>query len=171
MDRRSTRIILQEAITANKKFCSVNTKQFSQIIEKEADKKYSFPIHETVIDSIKKMNERIKSQEPSIAVTLSEKQREITIVPNDLAWPLMVNTAWKRYESSRVTRNRSLKRLFGKPRRLTEFEQMQDWNADVAVIAMVFEGLRLEQLFVNGELMIRTQQTIIRSRISTLVGV
>jgi len=31
----------KEARTANKKFCSVNTKQFSQIIENETNKKYS----------------------------------------------------------------------------------------------------------------------------------
>ena len=31
----------KEARTANKKFCSINTKQFSQMIEKETEKKYS----------------------------------------------------------------------------------------------------------------------------------
>lgn len=31
----------KEAITANKKFCSVNTKQFSQMIEQETEKMYS----------------------------------------------------------------------------------------------------------------------------------
>ena len=31
----------KEARTANKKFCSINTKQFSQMLEKEINKKYS----------------------------------------------------------------------------------------------------------------------------------
>ena len=42
----------KEARTANKKFCSVNTKQFSKMIEKETDKKYSMRHVERILHKL-----------------------------------------------------------------------------------------------------------------------
>ena len=42
----------KEAYAANKKYCSINTKQFSEIIEKETNKKYSLRHVERVLHKL-----------------------------------------------------------------------------------------------------------------------
>ena len=61
----------KEAISANKKFCSVNTKQFSKIIEKETDKKYSLRhveriLHKLEFSRITPRSKHIKSDPKKI---------------------------------------------------------------------------------------------------------
>lgn len=111
------------------------------------------------------MSERQALQGPQFTVRI-ENGREIVIDPDRQAWGVIDNMAYKRFQSSRETRNTFWKRIF-KSRRIG-FERMDYWDRDVAIGNMVGESLRLEQLLDVGQLLVREDYQVTRTRTTKL---
>lgn len=126
------------------------------------------------------MSERPSVELPTFTVSLRNQNREIVIDPSALALTILEQTAWSRYQTSRVTRldtidtrNSFLARMFKKPpRERNLFEKMDHYDPAVAIQATVVEALRLERLLADGRLLVRSERKIDRySRYDQLIGV